>query len=267
MQSELLPSAWPVDEPSKDQSGKSLGLPLVTGFWMTLVLERISLKTVPCGFVLGGCGGVFYFLLEAGEKVFLSGRGWGFSGLAFRSLSLFPLKREVGEKRKNKTADLLRGALESVEPDVLGALGQGADADDRGAAGLWCFRFRERGRGTGGEEGAEVVSDEVPGRLFERHELDRAAAGAIDLLFLSLFRGPNAHQSARAIRHWRAADGPLEREIGTGCIQGLKKCPETAALGNGKYKSTDWSLFFRSIELARERRGKQARGVQREHQR
>ncbi len=31
MQSELLPSAWPVDEPSKDQSGKSLGSNVVTG--------------------------------------------------------------------------------------------------------------------------------------------------------------------------------------------------------------------------------------------
>ena len=47
MQSELFPSACPVDEPSKDQSGKSLGFPEVTGFWMTLVLERISLKTAP----------------------------------------------------------------------------------------------------------------------------------------------------------------------------------------------------------------------------
>ena len=68
MQSELSPAAWPVDEPSNDQSGKSLGLPLVTGFWMTLVLERISLKTVPCRrrwwrwwwwwwFGVGSCGG------------------------------------------------------------------------------------------------------------------------------------------------------------------------------------------------------------------
>ena len=48
MQSELLPSAWPVEEPSKDQSGNSLGLPLVTGFWRTFVFERISLKTAPC---------------------------------------------------------------------------------------------------------------------------------------------------------------------------------------------------------------------------
>lgn len=114
---------------------------------MTLVLERISLKTVPCGFDLGGCGGVFF------SFSFLSGRGWGFSGLSFffspsffLSLSALSLKREVGgKKRKNKTADLLRGALESVEPDVLGALGQGADADDRGAAGLWCFRFGREG--------------------------------------------------------------------------------------------------------------------------
>jgi len=58
MQSELFPSAWPVDEPSKDQSGKSRGLPLVTGFWMTLVLERISLKTVPWSELSGGGGGV-----------------------------------------------------------------------------------------------------------------------------------------------------------------------------------------------------------------
>ena len=48
MQSELLPSAWPVDEPSKDQSGKSLGSKVVTGCWMTFVFERISLKTTPC---------------------------------------------------------------------------------------------------------------------------------------------------------------------------------------------------------------------------
>jgi hypothetical protein len=117
MQSELLPSAWPVEEPSKDHWGKSCrqgeggkpwrivgrqdmsgvpasqrgrsngttgggrlvlstlgrrgplappqparanqpvclasGLKLVTGFWMTLVLERISLKTAPCN---GRCG-------------------------------------------------------------------------------------------------------------------------------------------------------------------------------------------------------------------
>ena len=48
MQSELFPSAWPVEEPSKDQSGKSLGSKEVIGFWMTFVFERISLKTVPC---------------------------------------------------------------------------------------------------------------------------------------------------------------------------------------------------------------------------
>ena len=32
MQSELLPSAWPVEDPSKDQSGNSLGSMLVMGF-------------------------------------------------------------------------------------------------------------------------------------------------------------------------------------------------------------------------------------------
>ncbi len=32
MQSELLPSAWPVEDPSKDQSGNSLGSMLVIGF-------------------------------------------------------------------------------------------------------------------------------------------------------------------------------------------------------------------------------------------
>lgn len=32
MQSELLPSAWPVDDPSKDQSGNSFGSMLVIGF-------------------------------------------------------------------------------------------------------------------------------------------------------------------------------------------------------------------------------------------
>lgn len=48
MQSELLPSAWPVEEPSNDQSGNSLGSKLVMGFWITFVLERISLNTTPC---------------------------------------------------------------------------------------------------------------------------------------------------------------------------------------------------------------------------
>ena len=48
MQSELLPSAWPVEDPSKDQSGNSLGSMLVMGSWMTLVLERISLNNIPC---------------------------------------------------------------------------------------------------------------------------------------------------------------------------------------------------------------------------
>ena len=54
MQSELLPSAWPVEEPSKDQSGKSLGFMLVMGSGMTFVLERISLKTAPCGAATAG---------------------------------------------------------------------------------------------------------------------------------------------------------------------------------------------------------------------
>ena len=48
MQSDLRPSAWPVEEPSKDQSGKSAGFMLVTGFCSTLVLLRISLNTAPC---------------------------------------------------------------------------------------------------------------------------------------------------------------------------------------------------------------------------
>lgn len=84
MQSELLPSACPVEEPSNDQSLKSWGFIDVMGFcalpqlasallnvplhvtqkcrseakgsareghartWMTLVLDRISLKTSPC---------------------------------------------------------------------------------------------------------------------------------------------------------------------------------------------------------------------------
>ena len=47
MQSELLPSAWPVLLPSKDQSGYSLGLS-PRGSWITFVLLRISLKTSPC---------------------------------------------------------------------------------------------------------------------------------------------------------------------------------------------------------------------------
>ena len=61
MQSELLPSACPVEEPSNDQSGKSLGSPDVTGVVMHLVLLRISLKLTPCNdpsalWLTGGCG-------------------------------------------------------------------------------------------------------------------------------------------------------------------------------------------------------------------
>jgi hypothetical protein len=44
IQSELLPSAWPVDEPSKDQFGNSEGSIEVTAFGITFVLERISLN-------------------------------------------------------------------------------------------------------------------------------------------------------------------------------------------------------------------------------
>ena len=48
MQSEKLPSAWPVEDPSKDQSEKSLGSIDVMGLGMTFVLDRISLKEMPC---------------------------------------------------------------------------------------------------------------------------------------------------------------------------------------------------------------------------
>lgn len=64
------------------------------------------------------------------------------------SFFLLPQKRKEDTKKTN----LLRGALESVEPDVLGALRQGADADDRGAAGLFfVFVFLERERVEGRE--------------------------------------------------------------------------------------------------------------------
>merc|ERR1711904_226682 len=42
-QSESSPSAWPVLDPSKDHMGKAV-LPAGMGFWVTLVLDLISLK-------------------------------------------------------------------------------------------------------------------------------------------------------------------------------------------------------------------------------
>jgi hypothetical protein len=48
MQSENLPSACPVDEPSYDQSGNSSAFIEVMGSSMHFVFERISLKFRPC---------------------------------------------------------------------------------------------------------------------------------------------------------------------------------------------------------------------------
>ncbi len=44
---ELFPSAWPVEDPSKDHEGKSAAFIEVMGFGMHLVLDLISLKTIP----------------------------------------------------------------------------------------------------------------------------------------------------------------------------------------------------------------------------
>jgi hypothetical protein len=171
----------------------------------------------------------------------------------FFPLSALSLKREEeGKKRKNKTADLLRGALESVEPDVLGALGQGADADDRGAAGLWCFRFGREGEARGERRSGGCERRGARSPLREAQSSIAQPPARSEFFCPSLF-GPQCARSARANRHWRAADGPLEREIGTGCIQELKKCLETAALGKGKCKSKDCLLLFslRSSSLER----------------
>ena len=196
--------------------------------------------------------GFFFLFLFERARVGIFGPLFFFSPSFFLSLSALSLKREVGgKKRKNKTADLLRGALESVEPDVLGALGQGADADDRGAAGLWCFRFGREGeaRGERRSGGCERRGARSPLREAQSSIAQPPARSEFSL---SLSFWPQCARSARANRHWRAADGPLEREIGTGCIQELKKCLETAALGKGKYKSKDCLFFFR-FDRARSR--------------
>lgn len=53
-------------------------------------------------------------------------------------------EEEIEIKTKKSKTNLLRGALKAIKPDVLGALGDGVDAHDRGAAGLFyvfCFGF------------------------------------------------------------------------------------------------------------------------------
>ena len=202
---------------------------------------------------MGGCGGVFF------SFSFLSGRGWGFSGLSFffprlfSSLSLLSLsKGKWGEKNEKTKQRTFSGAPSSPSNQMYSARWARAlmrTTAARRACGVFGSGERER---HGGRGGAEVVSDEGPGRLFERHRA-RSRSRRRDPSFLcpSLF-GPQCARSARANRHWRAADGPLEREIGTGCIQELKKCLETAALGKGKYKSKDCLFFFR-FDRARSR--------------
>lgn len=44
---ELFPSAWPVEDPSKDHEGKSAALMEVMGFGMHLVFDLISLNIIP----------------------------------------------------------------------------------------------------------------------------------------------------------------------------------------------------------------------------
>ncbi len=44
---ELFPSAWPVEDPSKDHEGKSPAFIEVMGFGMHLVFDLISLKIIP----------------------------------------------------------------------------------------------------------------------------------------------------------------------------------------------------------------------------
>lgn len=91
-----------------------------------------------------------------------------------------------------------------------------------------------------------------------------AAAGAISSFFPFPLFGPNCARSARANRRERAADGLFERNIGTAGILGLRKCPETAALGNGNCQSRFALCLFppRSTSRSRKEEG-EARGIHR----
>ncbi len=153
MQSELFPSACPVEEPSNDQSLKSPGVMDVMGFcaagacsgperapaarragsaavssqarghaaavggrtWMTLVLERISLNTRPCR-----AGSSSWCCCTVPQRLWQACMQWRQAMPPSSVRSQSTLHRHSGH--------LVVGALQAVRPDVLCPLRQRADA-------------------------------------------------------------------------------------------------------------------------------------------
>jgi hypothetical protein len=230
--------------------GEVLGVAAGHGLLDDLGLGAHLVEDGALRFWFGGVRRGFFFLF-----LFERARVGIFGPLFFFFPVFFPLslsKGKRGEKNEKTKQRTFSGAPSSPSNQMYSARWARAlmrTTAARRACGVFGSGERER---HGGRGGAEVVSDEGPGRLFERHRARSRSRRRDPSFFCPSLFGPQCARSARANRHWRAADGTLEREIGTGCIQELKKCLETAALGKGKYKSKDCLFFFR-FDRARSR--------------
>lgn len=113
--------------PPQDRQPLALGLKLVTGFWMTLVLERISLNTAPW-VEKGRAAARAWIRVKQGRE---PETGSTTHGMAGRPKSL-------RGRRSSRPAHLDGLALLAIVPDVLSALCLGVHAHND-HTGLQCW--------------------------------------------------------------------------------------------------------------------------------